>query len=533
MNVLSRHAVSTIQGCALASFGFVAHGQDASSTDTSTTMRPMFIQEYRVQGVKKLSEEEIGAIVYPFLGPERTEQDVEQARAALERAYKEKGFQTVTVEVPQQKVRRGVVVLQVVENKVGRLRVKGARFFSLDDIKRKAPSLAEGTVPDFNAVTRDIVALNTLPDRRVTPAMRPGVEPGTVDIDLNVKDTFPLHGSVELNNRASPDTTDLRLNGSVSYNNLWQLGHSVGGSFQISPQDPGEVKVYSGYYIARFPKVDWLNLMVTGTKQNSNVSTLGATAVAGRGEVLGTRAMITLPPRKDFYHSVSAGLDYKHFQQLVRVGTDSALDTPTTYYPLSATYNATWAGKRSTTELMTALAFNLRGTEKDRAEFENSRFRADSNFIVFRGELSHTQKLPADAELYAKVQGQLADQPLISSEQLSGGGLGTVRGYLEAEVTGDMGYFATLELRTPSLLGWAPKVGEWRLYAFAEGGTLTLHEPLPDQDGSFRLASFGFGSRLRLLDHLGGSLDIGLPLISQAHTQAYDPRVTFRVWADF
>src|SRR5262249_7051154 len=158
------------------------------------------------------------------------------------------------------------------------------------EIKRRAPSLAEGTLPNFNDVTRDIVALNTLPDRRITPTMRPGVEPGTWDVDLNVKDTFPLHGSVELNNRASPDTTDLRVNGSVSYNNLWQLGHSAGASFQVSPQDLSEVKVLSGYYIARFPSVNWLSLMASGTKQNSNVSTLGGVAVAGRGEIAGLRA---------------------------------------------------------------------------------------------------------------------------------------------------------------------------------------------------------------------------------------------------
>ncbi len=496
-------------------------------------LKPIFITEYRVEGAKQLGRVDVESAVYPFMGPERTTDDIEQARAALEKAYKDKGYQTVTVEVPQQLGQRGIIILKVVENKVGRLRVKGSRYFDIEDIKRHAPSLAEGTVPNFNDVTRDIVRLNTLPDRSITPALRPGVEPGTVDIDLNVKDKFPLHGSIELNNRASPDTTDLRLNGSVSYNNLWQLGHSVGASFQVSPQDTNEVKVLSGYYIARFPKVDWLSILLNGTKQNSNVSTLGGVAVAGRGEILGARALFTLPARKNFYHSLSFGLDYKNFRQLVQVGAGTALSTPTAYYPWNLGYNATWANKNALTELNTGLVFATRGLERDRAQFENSRFRADSNFIYLRGELAHTQTFKSGTELYAKVQGQLADQPLISSEQISGGGLGTVRGYLEAETTGDSGFFGSLELRSPSLLGWAPKLGEWRVYGFVEGGTLTLHEPLPEQDGFFRLASAGVGSRVRLFDHLGGSVDIGVPLITQAKTQAHDPHVTFRVWADF
>ena len=88
--------------------------------------------------------------------------------------------------------------------------------------------MAEGTVPNFTDVTRDVVAMNKLADLRVTPALQPGVEPGTVDIELNVKDKLPLHAAVELNNRYSADTTHLRLNGSVTYSNLWQAGHKAG-----------------------------------------------------------------------------------------------------------------------------------------------------------------------------------------------------------------------------------------------------------------------------------------------------------------
>lgn len=492
------------------------------------------IQEFRVEGSKILSATEIGEVVYPYLGPERTVEDIEAARAALEKAYRDKGYQTVVVQIPQQRVKRGIVRLEVIESKVGRLRVKGSRFFDQDDIKRMAPSLAEGKVPNFNDVTREIVRLNTLADRRVTPALRPGVEPGTVDIDLNVKDTFPLHGNVELNNRASPDTTDLRLNGSVSYNNLWQRGHSAGASFQVSPQDRTEVKVLSGYYIARFPEVEWLSLMVNATKQESNVSTLGGAAVAGNGEYAGVRAMVTLPPRPNFYHSLSFGLDYKKFKQLVNVGTGVALETPTTYYPWNLNYAGTWANKKATTELNAGVTFHVRGSGEDRAEFENARYRADSNFIYFRGDLSHTRELPGGAEGFAKIQGQISDQPLVSNEQLSGGGLGTVRGYLEAEVVGDNGVFGTVELRSPSLLRWwTDKAGDLRVYGFIEGGFLTTYNPLPDQGSYFELASAGVGGRLRLLDHFGGSLDLAFPLVTQTHTEPFDPRLTFRVWADF
>ncbi|WP_312030655.1 ShlB/FhaC/HecB family hemolysin secretion/activation protein [Methylosinus sp. H3A] len=44
---------------------------------------------------------------------------------------------------------------------------------------------------------------------------------------------------------------------------------------------------------------------------------------------------------------------------------------------------------------------------------------------------------------------RIADGPLASSEQISVGGLDTVRGYLESEVLGDTGAAGTVELRQP------------------------------------------------------------------------------------
>lgn len=499
----------------------------------------LYIREFRVTGAHKLRQIEVEKAVYPYLGPGRTAEDVEAARAALEAAYHEQGYQTVSVQVPPQQARRGIVSLTVVEGKVGRLRVKGSRYFDLEQIKRHAPSMAEGNVPNFNDITRDILALNQLPDRRVTPELRAGVEPGTVDIDLNVKDKLPLHGSLELNNRYSADTAQLRLNGSLSYSNLWQLGHSLGFSFQISPEDLEQVKIFSAYYLAKFPNLPSFSLLLQGTKQNSNVSTLGGQAVAGNGEVVGIRGIVVLPSLENFYESLSFGVDYKRFDQDITLGT-TLLAAPITYYPVSIYYNGSWIEKTHSTDLSAGVTFSFRGAGSDEAEFDSRRYNSSGGFIYFRGDLAHTHDLPFDFQAFAKVQGQLTAQPLIDSEQFSGGGLGTVRGYLESEVLGDNGGAGTLELRSPSLLAWlgdknkwlADK-NEWRLYVFADGAILGVNDPLPEQESHFELASIGFGSRIRLFDFLNGSLDAGWPLISQTQTHAHDLLLTFRVWAQF
>jgi hemolysin activation/secretion protein len=466
----------------------------------------------------------------------------------LQKVYHDKGYGTVAVDAPQPLPKSGVVTLQVIKNPVGRLRITGSRYYSLDEIRREAMSLQEGTVPNFNQVTKDLVVLNQSPDRRVTPSLQAGLMPGTVDVNLEVKDTPPLHGSLELNNRYSANTTPLRLNASVSYDNLWQLEHSIGFSFQVAPENPRDVKVFSGYYLARIPDVSWLSLMLQGTKQDSDVNTLGGIGVAGRGDTVGGRAIISLPSEKDFYQSISLGLDYKHFtQDILIAGTDSL--TPVTYYPLSAAYSGTWQGKGYETDLNASVNVGLRGLGSDEAVFELNRHGASANFIYFRGDLSHTRDLPEGFQVFIKTQGQAADEPLVNSEQFSGGGLGTVRGLLESEVLGDNGLLGTIELRSPSLSSFLGKtVDEWRFYIFSDGGVLTQNDPLVETPYEYNLVSVGAGTRIKVFDHLSGSLDLGIPLVvdsiessvpANAYVQnpiqerPYDARLTFRVWAEF
>jgi hemolysin activation/secretion protein len=494
-----------------------------------------YIREYRVEGAKRLKNLEVEEAVYPFLGPSRTPEDVEQARAALEKVYHDKGYQTVSVAVPQQDPRRGVIRLEVIEGKVGRLRVNGARFFLPSKIKSEAASLAEGSVPDLNRVSKDIVGLNRLGDRRVTPVLRSGVVAGTVDIDLNVEDKLPLHGSLELNNRYSSNTTELRLNGGLSYSNLFQLGHTAGVNFQVAPENTDDALVFSGYYLARVS--DGVSLMVQGTKQNSDISTLGGAAVGGRGEILGLRALYDLPSTQKFYQNFSLGIDYKNFSEEIVIGKDT-ISSPIEYYPISANYGVSLLDEKSFTEFNGSLNFHLRGMGSKSTDYENKRHNADGSYAFIRSDLAHTHDLWAGTQIYGKIQGQLSSQPLINGEQIAGGGLGTVRGYLEATALGDNGIFGTVEFRSPSLIGKAGKAGtpsptEWRFHAFADGGLLDMYDPLPSQQSRFNFASVGVGTRIKVLNHYNGSLDAALPVIDQTDTLEGDIRVTFRGWADF
>lgn len=505
----------------------------ATSTEQNGEGGSFYIREYRVVGAKKLPRDEVDMAVYAYMGPDRTGEDVELARAALEQRYHRAGYQTAVVEIPPQDARRGVVVLSVREMPVGRLTVKGSRFFDIEKIKRRAPSLQEGVVPNFDNVQNDIVALNRRADLQVTPEFKPGIEPGTVDVELAVQDRFPFHASAELNNRYSENTVPLRLDLSARYENLWQLGHTIGFAFQVAPQDPSQATIYSGYYIAPLRWWDGWSVMAQAIRQDSDVSTLGGSASAGNGEIYGLRVIRDLPGKPGLFHSASFGLDYKYFQQSLTFDNGIVNSSPVAYWPFIASYNGFWVGKNYRFRFDGSLNWHFRGMGSGEVEFDNRRYGANGNYFYIRGYTEYEQDLWFGFRAKGILQGQATPNPLVDGEQFSVGGLTTVRGYLESQTVGDSAVAGSLELHSPSLLAWTKRESdELRLFAFLDAGAAYINEPLPQQTDQYDLWSYGVGAYVRVSDFLNGSVVVGIPQISQGTVEAGSPLLVFRLWGD-
>lgn len=488
--------------------------------------------EYRVEGNTVLPPLAVEEAVYPHLGPGRTAEDIERARAALEEAYGRAGYPTVSVELPQQRVTGGVVTFRVVERRVGRLRVTGARYFLPSEVRAGAPSLAPGTVPQMGAVQRDIVALNRLPDRRVTPELRPGAAPNTVDVDLEVQDKLPLHATLELNNRQSANTRPLRLSGSVRYDNLWQRGDSVNFAFQTAPQNTNNSTVFSASYLWRVPGSD-ASILASFIGSNSNVATVGGTSVIGNGTIFGLRGVLPLGFTSGFTHTATLGIDRKSFTEGLTLGADSS-EFPITYYPISGAWQGIWNGERGTTIAGATVTANLSGLGDGLTAYQQRRAFASPYWAHLRLDGSYLHRFDNGMQAFVSTHGQLSRDPLISNEQFAGGGLDSVRGYLEVETLGDYGFTGQAELRSPSagsLIG--PWVDELRAHAFLDGGALRLNQPLPQQQSSFGLLSAGAGARIRLFDRLNGTLEGAAVLRDGPLTSSGGVRTLFRVWGEF
>jgi hemolysin activation/secretion protein len=506
------------------------------------------LNEIRVDGDTVLPQEQVEEVVYPFLGPGKTAKDVEAARSALQAAYKDAGYVTVSVG-PGRWVDHagGVISLAVLERRVGRLRVTHARYFVPDAVREGAPSLAPGTVPNMKQVTQDLVGLNQLPDRTVQPSLRPGRRPDLVDVDLDVADTLPLHGTLELNNRNNADTSSLRLDASLTYDNFFQRGDSGTISYSVDPEAVRDSEIESASYLFHVPDSK-LSLLFTYLHSNSNVVALGSTDVAGRGDTAGFRLLIPLGTTTDggysFTHSFSLGWDYKKFYELDTFDINQPssgvppVHAPVTYYPLSAAYAANWTGPKSTTDVNLSLELGINHIGSDTEQFDNKRYMAVPGFSVFRASVTREQDLPDDVQAWASISSQISNTPLVSSEQFGLGGADSVRGYYEAEALGDYGVSLQSELRSPDLKKYLQsRVGHalhsWRFHLFADTGVAGIRDATPGERTSSGFSSVGVGTRVNLWGYLNGAVQDAQLLNNGPDSRAGTNKVLFRVYGEF
>lgn len=535
-----------------------AFGQSAAAPDNAAAMPSFDILEFQIEGNSVLAVGAIERAVTPFLGERKQMDAVEAARVALEKAYQGAGFLTVFVDVPEQRVDSGVVVLKVIEGRVERLKVSGSRYFSQGYIREKVPELADGKVPNFNEVQKQLALVNRTEARRVQPIMRAGKAPGTVETELKVDDKLPLTGSVELNNRAAADTKPLRLSATARYENLFQLDHSVSLTLATAPERPSQSLVVSLNY--SIPGSDQATWVAYALYSNSAVAAIGDVNVLGKGTTLGFRYVRPVTSAADESHSVSLGLDFKDLTEDTRVG-DSVISTPLRYLPLQLGYNGTLDhGEQRQTQLSLQTAVALRpilqrnvvcpGTTGTADQFACKRQGGDGGFATLRGDVRYTMPVASAGSVHLRLGAQVATGPVPSGEQFTIGGAETVRGYYEAEGAGDRGVLGSIEWRSVDLsarlpawfsqgLGGEPDPASRGLFsqtyalAFVDLARAYTFEPATGQAPHISLAGAGFGLRAKLGKSVAGEFDLAWPLKTTTATEARNARAHLKLAVEF
>lgn len=494
------------------------------------------IWEYRVLGNSVLQPAQIETLMYPKLGPNQSLDEVEEARKALEALYRDNGYGAVFVDVPEQDVGDGVVRLKVTEGRLDRVRITGARYFANGQIRDEVPSLQRGNVVRLPELQQQLMSLNRQSaDRQVTPVLRAGREPGSIDVDLKVKDTLPLHASVEVNDRYTANTSHTRAIANLGYDNLFQSFNRLSLQYQTSPEEPDETRVIAGTYIAPLPGTgNLLAIYAVDTKSDfATIGSIGSLSVLGTGQIYGARYIAVLPERPGYSHSATLGTDFKDFTDSI-VQPDGTPDTtPMRYMNWSVLYSGNLRTERTASSMSIGANFGLRGLGNDQREFEYKRYKGHPNYFYLKADATHERPLLWGTSVFLRGSGQFTTGPLISNEQFSIGGADTVRGYMESSELGDTGASGSLELRSPQLTRWLPDLlQQLYFFTFYDAGVVGIIDPLVFEDekvSRVHLSSWGAGFRLTGFGGLEAAFDWGYPLQSTDDAERGDARIHFQV----
>ena len=225
-----------------------------------TNAVPRFsVRAYEIRGDTLLSTETLMSIFAKRTGTNVALSDITQAASDLQMEYRNRGYPTVNVTIPPQQLTNEIVKIRVFQGRLSEILVDQNRYFSSNNVMRALPSLRTNIILNSALFQAELDRANANQDRQIYPQLEPGLEENTTALHLQVKDRLPLHAKVDFNNQSSPGTPDLRINTSASYQNLWQLEHSIGLQYSFSPEtykageswnfyDQPLVANYGGFY---------------------------------------------------------------------------------------------------------------------------------------------------------------------------------------------------------------------------------------------------------------------------------------------
>lgn len=235
---------------------------------------------------------EIEWVVELFFGLGKILVDVEKVCDVVYVFYQQVGYQLVYVELFEQQVSGGVVLLKVQQMLIGQLCVVGICYELFECICECVLVLVEGKVLDFDQVQKELIVLNEGGCCQVMLLVCEGQVLGMMDVDLQVEEKLLWCVSVLFNNDYSVDIEKLCLSVLLVYDNLWKCGYSVNIGVYLVLEDMKQVKVFFVLYIMLFEGMLW-SLEVFGYRFDSCVLNVGGQVGIGIGiNVIGNGYLI-------------------------------------------------------------------------------------------------------------------------------------------------------------------------------------------------------------------------------------------------
>jgi hemolysin activation/secretion protein len=313
------------------------------------------------------------------------------------------------------------------------------------------------------------------------------------------------------------------------YSNLFRRDHTITLSYTTCPDRLSDVQQYGVHYRAPFYRLG-AALSLFYTRSEVDQGTIAEFfEVSGEGTFMGAGVDVILPPVGDLRHKLFLEVQDREFENDVFFGRDPTPLVPDVRSrPATLNHSGRLEGTWGEAAFRLGYTRNLvHGAHNNAEAYAATRAGADPHWDAFRYSAHLYLNLPLRFELRGRLSGQVADEPLIPGERFGLGGLRSVRGFEEREVSGDTCEEGHLEL-------WSPTLGPGlRLLGFVDAGRARLDRPIPGLPDEEHLSSVGLGLRWQWRRHVHLLVDAAHVTNGAGETNAGDGRIHFSLFLRF
>lgn len=501
------------------------------------------IRKFNVVGNTLLDSEQVAALLDKFTGKMRDFADVQMALEALEDAYRDRGYSSVTVNLPEQDMKNGIITFVVIEPKIRSIKVEGNRHLTQGNIINSFPTLVVGRTPLIQDVSNNLRSVNENPAKKVSLQLQNGSRDDEIRALLKVTDDRPWKLGLTFDNTGNRTTGYYRLGMLLQYFNLHNLDHVASIQYTTSPDHIDMVNSLSASYrVPLYRLGDTVDIFAGYSNTDSgsmNIQTndfsYTASNINGTGVVSGIRYNYTLKRFGEYAQKLVAGFDYRLYENSSDFALDIANGASMTgknssrlvLHPLSITYNGTYTGDGVEAGFYLGGIYNIPwGEHGRRSDFPEG---STPDYLIFRSGANLGTVLPADWQARFTVSGQYSDDSLTAYEQLGLGGPASGRGYNDRAAAGNNGIAWSAEIYSPDLAKLLRlSQSQVRLVGFYDDGYVFRPRGAAAAVGDTRLASIGSGIRVAVSKYFNLSADWGFTLNKTATAPSGENRLHFK-----
>lgn len=466
--------------------------EDDTSTGTANDIRFM-VNSIRIGGNSVIGTPELQALVSDLPGGEHSLAELDAAAARITGYYRAHGYVVARAYIPAQDIKNGVVVIDIIEGRVGQHRLDNRSRLSDDRAHAYLRRVKKGEVIKGEPIERSLLLLNDTPGVGGSRAtLHPGASVGTSDLIVELNRAALVSGNIEIDNYGNRYTGEYRASATVNLNSPLRIGDQLTVSGLASGQDlnygriayqipvaSSALRIGAAYFDIRY-------------RLGKDFSALSAHGKANSGSVFGVYNLIR---SQSTNLTETLTFEKKELTDYVDATTTvTNKDVRLAKLGLAGIHQDTLGGGGISSADLSVVIGQLTINSPGALAIDQASARSDGRYTKFSYSGSRLQRLTDNNHLYLSFSGQRANKNLDSSEKFSLGGAYGVRAYPQGEGIGDEGYLAILELRH-KLSGWAQCI------LFYDTGSVTInHSPFgPAAPNTRNLSGAGFGANVMLV----------------------------------